>query len=307
MSKKISVVFGFDMETDIGSWTPFYEGLVNGTPRILNLCAEKGIVVTGYWVGDAARKFPEIVREMQSAGHEIGAHSLFHETVGTPLFDIPGIFPLLPHEVEPRCRITTEIVGEITGGQPKSWRCPRLFGGTHVNNALEALGYLSDASYPMYFYGKQLYPYHSSSENWEEQGNMKLIEIPQFADLGIESLDPYGRDRDQWPLYRTASTEKLIPHIESFIRYVDERKEPETREYPTILCFYFHPWEFWDMPKPPIHFGEGAVIPDPMLIDGCGDYCLEQVGLLIDWLKDQGAQFQTAEQCAIEWNQQLSS
>ena len=34
---KPTVVFGFDMETDIGSWTPFYEGLVHGTPRMLDL------------------------------------------------------------------------------------------------------------------------------------------------------------------------------------------------------------------------------------------------------------------------------
>ena len=32
-----TVVFGFDMETDIGSWTPFWNGLLKGTPRILKL------------------------------------------------------------------------------------------------------------------------------------------------------------------------------------------------------------------------------------------------------------------------------
>ncbi len=34
---KISVVLGFDCETDIGSWTPFYEGLVHGMPVIQEL------------------------------------------------------------------------------------------------------------------------------------------------------------------------------------------------------------------------------------------------------------------------------
>ena len=36
----LDVVLGFDMETDIGSWTPFYEGLTKGTPRLLDLLAE---------------------------------------------------------------------------------------------------------------------------------------------------------------------------------------------------------------------------------------------------------------------------
>ncbi len=31
------VVFGFDMETDIGSFTPFYEGVKHGTPHMLKL------------------------------------------------------------------------------------------------------------------------------------------------------------------------------------------------------------------------------------------------------------------------------
>ena len=89
--REIQVVFGIDMETDIGSWTPFYEGVTKGTPLMLDLFARKSIQVTGFWVAETARKFPEIVREMKSAGHEIGAHSLYHETIGDSLFDIPGI------------------------------------------------------------------------------------------------------------------------------------------------------------------------------------------------------------------------
>ena len=81
MMREIQVVFGIDMETDIGSWTPFYEGVTKGTPLMLDLFARKSIQVTGFWVAETARRFPEIVREMKSAGHEIGAHSLYHETI----------------------------------------------------------------------------------------------------------------------------------------------------------------------------------------------------------------------------------
>ena len=34
---QIKTVFGFDMETDIGSWTSFYEGFKHGTPLILDV------------------------------------------------------------------------------------------------------------------------------------------------------------------------------------------------------------------------------------------------------------------------------
>ena len=301
--RQIQVVFGIDMETDIGSWTPFYEGVTKGTPLLLNLFAKKSIPVTAFWVADTARRFPEIVWEMESAGHETGTHSLYHETVGDSLFEIPGTYPLLPEEVQPRIKLATDILEDIVGHKVVSWRCPRLFGGTHVTNALEALGYECDATYPMYFYNEQLFPYHPSQENWTEQGSLNLIEIIQFADMGMKSKDDYGRDKDQWPLYRTQSTEDFIPHIESFMSYLEKNDQSQK---PIVLCFYFHPWEFWEMPEGVIHFGEGGVLPDPFLTKGCGKYCLNQVELLIDWLKSIEASFLTAGQCARKWHEILA-
>ena len=303
MMREIQVVFGIDMETDIGSWTPFYEGVTKGTPLMLDLFARKSIQVTGFWVAETARRYPEIVREMKSAGHEIGAHSLYHETIGDSLFDIPGIYPLLPEEVYPRIEKATNIVEDITGEKVVSWRCPRLFGGTEVTNSLETLGYECDATYPMYYYGNQLFPYHPSKDSWLNEGSLNLIEIIQFADMGMESEDPYGRDKDPWPLYRTRSTAELIPHIESFIRYIETNDKSQK---PLVLCFYLHPWEFWEMPEGLIYFGEGGVFPDPFLVKGCGEYCLNQIEILIDWLLSKEAVFLTAGACARKWKDILS-
>ena len=55
MGKAVKAVFGIDMETDVGSWTPFYEGLVNGTPRLMDMLAKRGVTVTTFWVAEAAR------------------------------------------------------------------------------------------------------------------------------------------------------------------------------------------------------------------------------------------------------------
>jgi peptidoglycan/xylan/chitin deacetylase (PgdA/CDA1 family) len=299
----LRVMLGVDMETDIGSWTPFYDGLVHGTPKLLSMFAAKGVTCTGFWVAEAAKKHPEILRDMQAAGHEIGAHSLYHETVGDELFPIPGIYPLLPHEVKPRCELATKIVASVAGEKPVSWRCPRLFGGTHVTNALEELGYICDATYPLYYHEEQLQPYHPSKRDWTKPGDLKLIELVQFADMTIDSIDAHGRDRDQWPLYRTKSCEAFIPHIENFIGYT--REHAKNKSLPIVLSFYIHPWEFWPMREGPLHYGEGAVVPDPFLIQGCGNYCLEQFGLVIDWLIGQGAEFQTAKECATEWQKLL--
>lgn len=281
------------METDIGSWTPFCEGLKHATPKLLGLFAQHGVTGTFYFVGAAARAVPASVLAVAEAGHEIGAHSLFHETMGDPIFDIPGIHPLLPSEIRPRIELNTEWLEAITGMRPVSFRCPRLFGSTAVCNALEELGYVSDATYPMYFFARQLEPYHPAAEEWTKLGKLRLVEIPNFADLSITSSDPYGRDRDQWPKFRTESAEVLLGHIDNFLRHLDHKGVRRK-----VLSFYFHPWEFHRMPEGLIHFGEGSVLPDPFITKNCGDYALRQLERLICGLKTRGARFKTAAEIA---------
>jgi len=286
------VVLGFDCETDVGSWTPFYEGLMHGTPVILNVLKRHGITATFFFTGDAARKHPGIVRTVLGAGHEVGCHSLFHETVGDTLFEIPGVYPLLPEEIPNRLRVATEMVEAAAGIRPVSFRAPRLFGSTVVVNALEFLGYTSDATYPMYFYRQRLVPYHPSPTDWTEEGSLKIVELPNFADLSLDSKDPYGRDMDQWPLFRTESAKSLLRHIDGYAGYCERRGvEP-------FLCFYFHPWEFHPMPEGEIHYGEGSVRPDPFIVKNCGPYAAEQLDALVAELRNRGAGFFQAHQIA---------
>jgi peptidoglycan/xylan/chitin deacetylase (PgdA/CDA1 family) len=207
----IYVLIGIDMETDVGSFTPFYEGVQHGAPRLLELFGQKGIKGTFFFTGDCARKNKDIARLVAQSDNEVGSHSLFHETVGDPLFPIPGVEPLLPHEVQPRLKLSTEWVAEASGIQPVSFRAPRLWSSTAVVNALEDLGYVADASYPMYFYREQFAPYHPSRQDWRKEGDSPVLEIPNFADMTMESKDPgLERDRDQWPLFRTEGAAYLL-------------------------------------------------------------------------------------------------
>lgn len=285
------VVLGFDCETDVGSFTPFYEGLVHGTPAILDLLKRHGITATFFFTGDAARKNPEVVRLVRDSGHEVGCHSLYHETVGDALFDIPGIYPLLPEEVPNRLRVATEAVEASAGSRPVSFRAPRLWGSTAMVNALEDLDYVADASYPMYYYRERLSPYHPSHDDWTKEGTLKLLELPNFANLSMESKDPYGRDMDQWPLFRTEDAGVLMRNIDGYAGYCKERG------IEAFLCFYFHPWEFHPMPGE-IHYGECTVRPDPFIVKNCGTYALQQLERLVGMLHDRGAQFLQACQVA---------
>lgn len=289
---KLTVVLGFDMETDIGSWTTQYEGLIHGTPHILALLEKHQVDATFYFTGDSVKAHPEVAASVRAQGHEIGAHTLFHETIGDALYEIPGLPPVLPEEVPNRLRLCTELIENITGERPVSFRCPRLFGSTAVVNALNDLGYVSDATYPMYYFREQLRPYHPSREDWTQPGDLDIVQLPNFADLSIESHDAYGRDRDQWPKFRTQGASATLAHIDGFLGYA------AARGVDPFLCFYFHPWEFHPMPQGDIRSSEGVVRPDPFITQNCGDYAVEQLDLLIGALKERGAEFIEAREAA---------
>jgi len=291
------VVLGFDMETDVGSWTPFYKGLTQGTPRLLALLKRKGVSGTFFFTGDAAERHPEVVRAVRDAGHEVGNHSLYHETVGDELFPIPGIKPLLPCEVRGRLQEAHERISRALGKPPVSFRSPRLFGGTAVVRGLEDMGYVADASYPMYFYRDRLAPYHPSGRDWTRPGRLRILEIPNAADMGMRSRDRYGRDRDLWPQYRTHGAGVFLERIGSFARVVARKR------IPLVICLYFHPWEFLAMPQGLIHYGEGAVLPDNFLVKNCGAVALRELGKAIDGLrKAYDTRFLTAQDLAAEWD-----
>lgn len=289
------VLLGFDMETDVGSFTPFYEGVKHGTPRVLEVLAKHAAPATFFWTAHAAENNPGTVKLVRRAGHETGCHGYQHETLGDPIFPLPNNWPVLPSEVEGRIREATRVVRKVSGVHPTSFRCPRLWGSTKVVNVLENLGYVADATFPLYFFQKPFTPYHPSSRDWTKPGKLKLLEIPNFCDLTMKSDDPYQRDRDQWPLFRTTSAAALMEKAEGFIQYVEKRKQRP------VLCFYLHPWEFHPMPQGALDFGESTVKPLPFIVKNCGPKAVKQLDVLCGLLKRRGGRFVTAQQLAAEY------
>ena len=55
MDGRFDVVLGFDMETDIGSWTSNYNGFGPGSERILEILAKKTAVAKGKTTAAALR------------------------------------------------------------------------------------------------------------------------------------------------------------------------------------------------------------------------------------------------------------
>lgn len=62
-------------------WDQYESRVETNTRRVLELAAEAGTSGTFFVLGWVAERFPELICEIQSAGHEIGCHSHRHQIV----------------------------------------------------------------------------------------------------------------------------------------------------------------------------------------------------------------------------------
>lgn len=89
------------------------------TPQLLSILRDANVRATFYLVGVRVSRWPEIVREMQNDGHEIGNHSWNH----------PNLTKLSPKNIEMQIEQTDRILIEITGAAPRTIRPP--YGAIH--------------------------------------------------------------------------------------------------------------------------------------------------------------------------------
>ena len=279
------IIFGFDMETDIGSYLKTYNGVKYGTERILSILKKYDIDATFLFTGDTALNNPEKVVEVSEAGFEIGCHSLKHETVGDVAFNMPNDAPILESELEVRLVENIRIVKELSKKQPVTFRAPRLWQGHGQIKILEKLGFLVDASYSVAAHKKQIIPYHPSEENWLEKGKMNILEIPNFAFLDDKNdYSKYFCKNDQWPLLRLLGANFVFETQ----KYVIE-KQSHLSDI-CVLLFYLHPWEFEKMPEK-FEYDEGTFIFKPELSKNCGDFTVKAFDEYIDLCLNDGFKF----------------
>jgi peptidoglycan-N-acetylglucosamine deacetylase len=292
MNKK-TIILSFDMEPDIGSWTTSDRGVKEGTPEILKVLRKYDVPATFLFTGREAQNNPSIVKSVLNAGHEIGCHTMYHETIGTAIFNMPGANFVLPGEVKGRLELATKTVAKVAGTRPVSFRAPRLFGSTAMINALEDLSYKVDSSFPAYFYGRDFTPYHPSSRDWSKNGKCNILEIPVFYDTDAGETDQTHRSQDQWPMLRLKGAKWFSRLCCRMLSKVRDSKDN------SILCLYLHPWEFIEMPKR-IITDEAEITFKPFLHKNCGDYSLAALDEFIQQMIQENVVFTTMKYYAMK-------
>ena len=290
------VLFAFDMETDIGSYLKTYNGVRHGTGRILGLLERYRVPATFLFTGDAVQNNEEIVRQIADRGYEVGCHGLRHETVGETHFLMPNDTPILEEEAEHRLGLNKSIVAKASGAEPVTFRAPRLWQGHAQVLALEKLGFRVDVSYSVAAHTTHILPYHPSTESWLVPGELKLLEIPNFAFQDNETdYSQYFCRNDQWPLLRLLGADFVFRGGKHVIR-----RQAETSPI-TVLLFYLHPWEFETMPEK-FDYDEGTFLFKPELTKNCGDVMVKEFERYIRLCGEAGYQFATCRDFCDIWS-----
>ena len=115
-------------------------------PRILELLERHDIPATFFVPGHTALAYPDLVRRIAGAGHELGHHGWVHE----------GLSRLDPaKEIEYLVR-GLEALDRTTGLRPNGYRAPGVDVSVHTVDILLEHGFLYDAS----FSGSDFEPYY---------------------------------------------------------------------------------------------------------------------------------------------------
>ncbi|MEE8169992.1 MAG: DUF3473 domain-containing protein [Phycisphaerae bacterium] len=94
--------------------TPLTERVVKNTRRMLALLDEGGVRATFFVLGKVAEKFPDTVRAVHAAGHEIASHGYGHEL----------LFTITPQRFRDDLKRSIDLIGELTGKRPAGYRAP---------------------------------------------------------------------------------------------------------------------------------------------------------------------------------------
>jgi polysaccharide deacetylase family protein (PEP-CTERM system associated) len=213
-------VSGFERNIRREDWGNYPSRVAFNTRRILTLLERHRIKATFFVLGWVADRFPELVRDIDAAGHEIGSHSYWHRLV----------YHLTPDEFRDDLCRSRDLLQDTIGKPVTSYRTPSFSITARSLWALDILveeGFTVDSSvFPIRHdrYGipaapRQPYVHKSAQGSlWEFPASVARIarlNIP-ISGGGYFRLFPYR-------------------FTSSLLRRINLAQQP--------FVFYIHPWE----------------------------------------------------------------
>jgi polysaccharide deacetylase family protein (PEP-CTERM system associated) len=126
------------------SWDRWPSRVMENTQRVLDLFDAHQAKATFFFVGWVAARFPHLVREVQSRGHELACHSYWHRTV----------YSLTREEFRADTRQAKRVIEDACGMAVNGYRAPSW---SITKQCLWALDILAEEGFT---YDSSIYPIH---------------------------------------------------------------------------------------------------------------------------------------------------
>ena len=212
-------VAAFDAVIDPENWESYECRVEQNTHGILKILAERKISATFFIVGWIAERYPQLVRDIQQQGHQIGCHSYWHKK----------IYTLSPEQFKADTKQAKQVLEEITGRPVFGYRAPSY---SITGRSLWALDILQELGFT---YDSSIFPvYHD---------NYGIPDAPRFSYRLEQGMM-------EFPLSTVSLLGKNLPISGGgYFRLFPYRftraclKRINQREGKPFV-FYVHPWEF---------------------------------------------------------------
>jgi len=200
------------------SWSHLENRVVANTLKIIEILNQKRVQATFFVLGYVAEKYPDLVKEIKSAGHEIASHGYAHRRVYT----------MTPDTFRQDLNRASEILYKITGYTVKGYRAPEW---SIRDDSLWALDILQQEGFT----------YDSSMVPLPIIGNPDYAIVPHRIELTQGYLWEFPPLVGKTPLVNLPIAGgwglRIFPYnmIRSFIRKLNNQSQP--------ALIYIHPRE----------------------------------------------------------------
>ena len=132
-------VSAFEKNIEREAWCDFPHHVIDNTLRMLDLLASRHVRGTFFVLGWVADRYPDLVRRIADAGHELASHSYWHHLV----------YQLTPDSFREDLRNSKRAIEDAAGVAVTSYRAPSFSITQKSIWALDVLaeeGFTSDSS-----------------------------------------------------------------------------------------------------------------------------------------------------------------
>lgn len=212
-------------------WPKLPSRVASNVEVLLDLLAEHDVLATFFVLGWIADRYPQVVRRIADAGHEIASHGWWHHRVTS----------LEPEEFREDIRVSKLLLEDISGRPVNGYRAPSFSITPDSQFAFEVLleeGYIYDSS---------VFPIRRSNYGWPG-----APPIPHVKQCVNGALLEFPLATNLWGPFR-------IPvagggYFRQFPLAVVQRAFRELSMQSVPGVFYIHPWEL-DADQPRIRVG----------------------------------------------------